>query len=57
MQNEWVRMFYKDVSGDSGVEYALLLACIAVAIIVAVGFMGSAINDLFNTITNELPFH
>jgi Flp pilus assembly pilin Flp len=52
-----VRLFYKDVSGSSGAEYGILLACIAVAIIVAVGYLGSAISDLFNSIAAELPFH
>ena len=56
-QMKKVRMFYKDVSGDSGVEYGILLACLALAIIFALGFLGSGLNNLFSTITDELPFH
>jgi Flp pilus assembly pilin Flp len=52
-----IRLFYNDVSGDSGVEYGLLLVCVALAIIFAGGFLGSALNNLFSTIAAELPFY
>lgn len=43
----WVKKFYQDESGASAVEYSILLACIAIAIISAVAIFGSSVNGLF----------
>ena len=43
----WLKYLSKDESGDSAVEYSILVACIAIAIISAVALFGSLVNDLF----------
>jgi len=42
---ERIKNFFKDESGASAVEYGLLVALIAVAIIVGAGNLGTAVND------------
>ncbi len=44
----------KDESGATAIEYGLIAAGIAVAIIVAVGLLGDNLSTLFNTIASEL---
>ena len=41
-------------TGQGLAEYALILALIAVAAIVAITFMGTSINDLLSTLGNAL---
>ena len=43
----WLKYLSKDESGDSAVEYSILVACIAIAIISAVALFGSVVNDMF----------
>ncbi len=45
---------FKDESGATAVEYALLAAGIALAIIVAVGLLGDELAVLFNSISSEI---
>jgi pilus assembly protein Flp/PilA len=47
MELIWVKKFYQDDSGASAVEYSILLAFIAIAIIGAVAAFGSSVNGLF----------
>ena len=44
----------KDEEGASMVEYALLVALIAVVVMVAVGPLGTAIHDKFDEVTAAL---
>ena len=46
-------LFYNE-KGATAVEYALIVALIAVAIIAAVLALGGGINGIFNKITTEL---
>jgi len=46
--------FAKDESGATAIEYGLIAALIAVAIIAAVTALGGSLNDLFNNISTEL---
>jgi pilus assembly protein Flp/PilA len=41
--------------GATAVEYGLMVALIAVAIIVVVGLLGDKLNGLFSTVENALP--
>lgn len=43
-----------DESGQSTVEYVLMLAAIALASIVAVGVFGSAVGDLYDEIVDAI---
>ncbi len=44
----------KDESGATAVEYALLAAGIALAIIAGVGLIGDELGVLFNSISSEI---
>lgn len=46
--------FFKDEEGATAVEYGLMVAGIAVAIIVAVGAVGGQLNSLFVYVQGKL---
>jgi pilus assembly protein Flp/PilA len=46
--------FVRDEDGATMVEYALMLALIAVVCITAVGLIGANANTLFNSIANDI---
>jgi pilus assembly protein Flp/PilA len=46
--------FYKDESGATAIEYGLIAALIAMAIIVGAGMLGNSINDKFEKISGKL---
>ena len=46
--------FLKDESGATAIEYGLLAACIAVAIILAVNTLGNTLNLTFSSIENAI---
>ena len=45
---------YKDESGATAIEYGLIAALIAMAIIVGAGMLGNSINDKFEKIAGKL---
>ena len=45
---------FKDESGATAVEYALIAAGIALAIIVSVGLIGDELAVLFNSISSQI---
>ncbi len=45
---------FKDQSGATAVEYALIAAGIALAIIVGVGLIGDELAVLFNSISSQI---
>jgi pilus assembly protein Flp/PilA len=49
-----VARFVKDESGATAIEYGLIAALIAVAIIAGAGALGTAINDKFMLIRDEV---
>ena len=49
-----IKRFIKDERGLEGSEYALLLALICVAIIVAVSALATAIANRFNSTANTI---
>lgn len=49
-----LKKFFKDESGQGMVEYALIIALIAVVVIVAVTALGGGIEDTFNGAKDEL---
>ncbi len=51
---EMVKKFFKDESGATAVEYGLMVALIAVVIITAVTFLGSALNTKFEQVGNAV---
>jgi pilus assembly protein Flp/PilA len=46
--------FLKDESGASAAEYAVLLTIITAVLIAAVGFLGTAISNVFNSVASTL---
>jgi pilus assembly protein Flp/PilA len=46
--------FAKDESGATAIEYGLIAALIALAIIVGAGALGNALNSKFQKISNTL---
>jgi pilus assembly protein Flp/PilA len=46
--------FLKEESGATAIEYGLIAALIALAIIVGAGALGDSLNDMFNNIAGKL---
>ena len=46
--------FYKDETGATAIEYGLIAAGIAIAIITAVNGLGTALNTTFTNIASSL---
>lgn len=53
MSNLFAR-FVKDESGATAIEYGLIAALIALAIMVGAGSLGTKLNAQFTTISNKL---
>lgn len=53
MSNVW-RRFWEDESGQSLVEYVLIIALVAIALIGAIAIMRNRMNDRFNEISDCL---
>ena len=49
-----LREFGRDDSGATAVEYALIAAGIALAIVAAVGLMGDTLSGIFTDVDTEL---
>jgi len=49
-----IRRFLKDDGGATAIEYGLIAAGIAVAIIVAVQTLGTNLNTTFSTVSSSL---
>ncbi len=49
-----IAKLYSQDRGAGMVEYALLVALIALVVIIALELLGNGIGDLFNNITDEL---
>ena len=54
MLRRFVKKFVRDESGATAIEYGLIAAGIAVAIIAAVGLLGDSLTVLFEDVTTEL---
>ena len=52
--NESSASFLMDESGQDLVEYALIVAAVALALIVAVGSLTGAVSNLYQSITGRL---
>ena len=49
-----LRSFFNDENGQGMVEYGLIIALVAVAVIAAVKLLAPAITDIFTEASNEL---
>ncbi len=52
--SESIRKFAADARGATAIEYGLIAAGIAVAIIVAVGLVGTKLTAMFTTVAGKL---
>jgi pilus assembly protein Flp/PilA len=50
----FIKNFAKDESGATAIEYGLIAALIAVAIIAAVGALGGKLKGTFDSVNDEL---
>jgi pilus assembly protein Flp/PilA len=50
----WARTFLRDESGATAIEYGLIAALIAVAIIAGATAVGGSLSGTFNTISTSL---
>lgn len=50
-----IKNFWKDEEGATAIEYGLIAGLIAVAIIVAVGDIGTRLQKVFEYIRDQLP--
>jgi pilus assembly protein Flp/PilA len=50
-----LRSFVRDEEGQDLIEYALLVALISLVAVAAVTTAGSAVNNIFASITTKLP--
>ncbi len=48
------KSFLRDESGATAIEYGLIAALIAVAIIAALGLVGNSTKNVFNRVGNSL---
>ncbi len=48
------RRFLKNKSGATAIEYGLIAALVSVAAVVALQSLGSSLNSMFNTVSQEL---
>jgi pilus assembly protein Flp/PilA len=49
-----IQQFFRDEEGQGLVEYALIIAVIAIAVIVAMVFLRDQISNIFSNIGNNL---
>ena len=49
-----IRRFWEDESGATAIEYGLIAALVAVALIAALGAMKDSLNNTFNKVSTEL---
>ena len=50
----WIRNLVANEEGQTLTEYALILVLIVIAALVVMGTMGGQINNIFQSITNQL---
>jgi len=49
-----IKAFFMDESGQAMTEYGLIIALVAIAVIGALGYIGTALNTKFSTINNSI---
>ena len=49
-----IKSFFRDESGQAMTEYGLIIALVAIAVIVALGFVTGGLNSIFTKISTAL---
>jgi pilus assembly protein Flp/PilA len=52
--SEWVRALLRDEAGATAIEYGLIAALIAVAIVAAATVTGTSLSSTFTTVANAI---
>jgi pilus assembly protein Flp/PilA len=52
---EWIRAFGRDENAATAIEYGLIAAGIAVAILATVFGLGTTLQDTFGSVSTALP--
>jgi pilus assembly protein Flp/PilA len=52
---QFVSRFCKDESGATAIEYGLIAALVAVALVTVLGALGTKLSGTFQKVTNDLP--
>jgi pilus assembly protein Flp/PilA len=52
--SSYLKTLVRDEEGASAVEYGLILALVAIAIVVTLGLMGTTLDGLFVDVNTEL---
>jgi len=50
-------LFYKKERGQGMVEYALLIALLAIVVIFMIEVMGTAVSGMYSNIVSAFPIH
>ncbi len=50
-------LFYRKEQGQGMVEYALLIALLAIVIIIMIVYMGTAVSKMYSDISVAFPMH
>ena len=50
-------LFYKQEQGQGMVEYALLIALLAIVVVFMIVVMGTAVSNMYSFITSSFPIH
>jgi pilus assembly protein Flp/PilA len=53
--SKFVTRFMNDESGATAIEYGLIAALVAVALVTALGLMGTKLSGTFQKVTDDLP--
>jgi len=52
-----IKKFYQDDSGATAIEYGILIALLATAVVVGAGLLGGNLSDKWTGIKNEVEAH
>jgi len=55
LERNYIMLFAPKEKGQGLVEYAIILALIAIVVIVIVGVLGQRVNNTFSTVNNLMP--
>jgi len=52
---QMLKRLWQDEEGPTAVEYAVMVAVIALVVIVGAGALGTAVNKTFNDVAGKVP--
>jgi len=55
LERNYIMLFVPKEKGQGLVEYAIILALIAIVVVVVVGTLGKKVNNTFSTVNSLMP--